>query len=195
MQKQRFLNFFKKHSYLFLIAVICITLAGAAAADILFTAAGSGYGNDRFGLIIGSDSPIKDVVTNLGGTEGTQVSSFKGPDGEPLAAVSQYSGGEDTVWIYDTSDPSNKNTWTKPLKEIRSTVYNIRGMAAVGRYLYMIGYNNGQIAVCDMESDYSTLNTVFYYSPENLGAYRGEAIVAYGGCIYALFTTSLNPWV
>ena len=186
---QKLINFVRKHRYPFLVAVICAALASAALADILFTAS-TNYNNDRFGLILGTDEPIKNVVTNLGGTNGTQVSSFIDPNGEPRVAVSQYAGGSDTVWIYDTTDPGNRGTWTKPLKEITSSVFNIRGMAACGDYLYMIGYDLAQVSVCDMNNDYATVNTTIY--GEN--GCHGEAIVAYQGSIYALFTKTSNAW-
>ena len=191
----KILAYFRKRRYPIAIATLCLFFVGAAMADILYTAAGDGYSVDRFGLILGKNAPTKNVVTNLGGTSGTQVSPFIDPDGEPMVAVSQYTGGADTIWIYNTSDPKNKSSWTKPVKELgpaNGTITNVRGMAAAGKYLYMVGYDSAQVCVCDMTDNYKVVST--YMNTADSKTWHGEAIVSYKGDVYALFTTTSNAW-
>jgi len=170
--------------------IISLLSAVSARADVLYTACSNGYQNDRIGMIWGTNAPVKNVVTNLGGTMGSGVFPFKTASGSSRVAVSQYSGAEDVIWIYN---PYN-TTWASPLKEIGSSgnpIYNIRKMVSNGSYLYGIGYDKAQVARFNIGNSYANDKT---FSSLNDGYSHGEGIVAYNGYIYGVFTYSKNAW-
>ena len=58
----------------------------------------------------------------------------------------------DTVWIYNPYGSG----FTKPLKEITPSdhpIWNVRALAAQGKYLYTIGYEHAMVARYDMTGD------------------------------------------
>ncbi len=180
-----------KKSSMFLISIILSLFVHTGAyADILYSAASNGYNNDRIGLIEGFKAPAKDLVTNLGGTMGSNVFSYKTAGGASRVAVSQYTGGEDVIWIYNPYDTS----WKAPMAELGSKenpIYNIRSMAASGNYLYGIGYDKSQVARFDMKDNKYVRDKYF----AGLGNYwHGEGLVTYKDHVYGVFTYSTNPW-
>ena len=173
-----------------ILIMACLAFAAAASADILYTASGSGYGNDRFGMIKGTGAPVRDLVTNLGGANGSGVFAYRDPSGASRVAVSQYTYNKDIIWIYD---PYNTD-WKAPLKEIgRNTnpVYNIRKMTASGDYLYAIGYDYAQVARFDMTKGYNCDKT---FEALNDKCWHGEYMTVYKDCLYAVFTYSKDAW-
>ncbi len=182
----------KNNMYLTLTAalLLCLTIVTSASADILYTAASNGYNNDRIGMILGKNVPQKDLVTNLGGQMGSNVFSFKTPGGAPRAAVSQYTGGADVIWIYNPYDTN----WKAPLKELGSNenpVWNVRAMSVSGNYLYAIGYDKSQVARFDIRENKYTNDKNF----AGLGnGWHGEGLVTYKDKVYGVFTYSKNAW-
>lgn len=185
----------KKFSILIamLLSLVC---TASANADFLYGAMSGGYTTDQIGIIIGNNQPTKSIVTNIGGTMGARISSFRTETGGSRAAVCQYSiannpNGGDVIWIYD---PYNTD-WKKPLKELTqdtNPVSNVRGMAYAGKYLYACGYDFATVARFDTTNDgYKNDKT---FNLLNDGKHHAEAIVAYKGFVYAVVTHAANPW-
>lgn len=170
--------------------------AASASADFLYGAMGSGWTTDQIGIIIGNNPPTKSILTNLGGTMGARISSFRTESGGSRVAICQYSvannpNGGDVVWIYD---PYNTD-WKKPLKELpmdKNPVSNVRGMAFSGKYLYACGYDFATVARFDTTDDAYTNDKTF--NKVNDAKHHAEAIVAYKGYVYAVITHAADPW-
>jgi Synergist-CTERM protein sorting domain-containing protein len=193
------MKFVKKRMLIIAALIAVITTASVPVfADVAYLISTNGYSPDGFGLIWGKGAPTGAVVSNLGGNSGAKMAAFKTPSGGVRLAVCQYTGSRDTIWIYNPYDPQG---WKKPLKELGSAgnpIWNIRGMAAMGKYLYAAGYDQATVARYDVTDDKYSCDKLFanFRSAEDASGskYHAEGIVTYKGYVYVVFTYADSPW-
>ena len=185
----------KRLSAIILALLLCVALAASAWADVIYTAQGNGYYTDRFGLVL-NGTLTSNVVTNMRGSTGAQVASFRTAAGGARVAVAQNTEtAPDTVWIYNPYGSG----FTKPLKEITPSdhpIWNVRALAAQGKYLYTIGYEHAMVARYDMTGDKYTHDKT-YQGLTNIvppvieyNKFRGEGLVTYKGYVYGIFSST-----
>ncbi|MDR2527439.1 MAG: hypothetical protein LBD04_00255, partial [Synergistaceae bacterium] len=162
----------KKWKFGFSVILAIALWCGAAGADIAYTVVDSGYSAGSIGTIMKeeADFTIGALKSGFGGDP--WVYSFIDADGKDKAVLRefQYSGDNDSVYIYDPIDLNapiaNTNKWGR----------NLYGVAREGEYLYLAlqdvysatGDTSGQVArikVGDYDKD-----------PDKIHAFSAESI-------------------
>lgn len=86
-----------------------------------------------------------------------------------------------------------QGNWANPLQQATwNGVANLHGVTTSGNWLFATGYDLSKIAVVNMNTNYTqvqqyTFPTSFNISPYTNATYHGEALVAVGNTLYALF--------
>lgn len=173
-------------------AIFCIT--GSASADLLYTRLDNSYSNTELGIIQGNDDPVCPLVSNMGGNAGQRIYQFANSEGKQRLAVSLYTmGSNDVINIYDLDSPDSlidTSAWKEPVSEATSSLQNVHSLASSGSYLYGIAYDNSYISRITTENDSYTEDKTYQYVDENGADIHGEAVVAHGGNVYAIFSSA-----
>ncbi|ANZ44795.1 Synerg-CTERM sorting domain-containing protein [Cloacibacillus porcorum] len=186
----------------FIMLMLALSLLAAslpAQADLLFTRQDNGYSNTALGIIQGAGDPVSPLVSNMGGNSGQGIYPFKNADGNFRIAITLYTGnGTDVISIYNPGEQSQwtqQSSWKAPLREATTTLHNTRMMVEMGGSLYATAYD------IPIVSRVSTANDVYkqdkkyeYYHNDSKYNGHGEALNAYNGNLYAIFTGSNDPW-
>ncbi len=166
----------------------------SAWGGVVYTVVDDTYSSGSMGKVPMSASgvpgtPVKNVVTNLGGDH--HVYGFRNEANSLRVLLAQYTNGKaDTVWIYDAL-----GEYRAPLKEaLWSTFSNNRGAAALGRYLYVVDYDNAKVSKIDMRDDAYGEVSSFAFSGTAGYEVHGEGIVRVGDYLYALFNEVKGDW-
>lgn len=172
-------------------------LVSAASADLLYTRQDQSYSNTALGIIQGDGSPVSPLVSNMGGNAGQGIYQFVNGSGESKIAVSLYTmgGASDVVDIYSPDDANwgSSSVWSSPT-EVTTSLANIRRIVSLGNYLYGIAYDNYSVnRISAADGGYKEDKTYKY--TESGKDTHGEALVAYNGKLYAIFSVSSgNVW-
>lgn len=190
----------KKLSRLFFCAAVCaLALALPAHADLLFTRQDNGYSNTALGIFHGSDAPVSPLVSNMGGNSGQGIYQFRNADGNYRIAITLYSGnGTDVISIYDPGEQTswvNQSAWKSPIREATTTLHNTRVIAELDGNLYATAYDIPIVSRITTAGDvYKQDKKYDYIHNDSKYNGHGEALVAYNGALYAIFTGSNDPW-
>ncbi|MDR2527422.1 MAG: hypothetical protein LBD04_00160, partial [Synergistaceae bacterium] len=156
-----------------LCAILAIVLwCGTAGADIVYTVVADGYSAGSIGTIVKKEAEFAVGALNSGFGGDPWVYSFIDADGKDKAVLRefQYSGDNDSVFIYDPIDLNaplaNTNKWGR----------NLHGVAREGEYLYLAlqdvysatGDTSGQAARIKI-GDYDK-------APDKIHAFSAESI-------------------
>lgn len=178
-------------SVLALLAMLLVPIA--AWGSVVYTVVDDTFASGSMGRVPVTSGipevPVKNVVTNLGGDH--HVYGFRNEGNSLRVLLSQYARGQsDTVWIYDAL-----GEYRAPVKEARwPSSSNIRGVAAMGQYLYVVDYDNAKVSKIDMRDE--TYGEVDKFAFQRTAGYEahGERIVRVGDYLYALFSESKGDW-
>jgi len=184
-----------KRRWCALITLLAVLLVPIAAwGSVVYTVVDDTYASGSMGRVPVSASgvpgtPVKNVVTNLGGDH--QVYGFRNEENALRVLLAQYARGQsDTVWIYDA-----RGEYRAPLKEARWRSFsNSRGAAAMGRYLYVVDYDNAKVSKIDTRSDEYGEVSSFAFSGTAGYDVHGEGIVRVGDYLFALFNEVKGDW-
>ncbi len=189
----------KKRLVSALIVLCLLALSLPAQADLLFTRQDNGYSNTALGIIQGAGDPVSPLVSNMGGNSGQGIYPFKNADGNFRVAVTLYTGnGTDVISIYNPGAQSGwtqPSSWQAPLREATTTLHNTRVMAEMGGSLYATAYDIPIVSRVTTAGDvYKQDKKYEYYHNDSKYNGHGEALCAYNGNLYAIFTGSNDPW-
>lgn len=189
----------KIYSALILAFLIMSGYASAAQADLLFTRQDQSYSNTALGIIQGANDPTSPLVSNIGGNAGQGIYPFLNNNGKFRVAVSLYTlNTKDVINIYNPGTQANwgnKGSWTWPLKEVTTSLSNIRSMTSTGDYLYGTAYDVPLVNRVTTANDSFTEDKVYTFVPNGQANAHGEGLVAYGGNVFAIFSQVVgDPW-
>ncbi|MGN0881357.1 Synerg-CTERM sorting domain-containing protein [Cloacibacillus porcorum] len=170
-----------------------------ASADLLYTRQDQSYSNTALGIIQGANDPVSPLVSNIGGNMGQGLYPFLNNNGKFRVAVSLYTiNAKDVINIYNPGTQAtwgNKGSWTWPLKEVTTTLSNIRGMTSTGDYLYGVAYDVPVVNRVTTANDSFAEDKVYTFVPDGQADAHGEGLTAYGGDIFAIFSqVEGDPW-
>lgn len=178
--------------------LIAFSFVSSASADLLYTRQDQSYSNTALGIIQGDSAPVSPLVSNMGGNNGQGIYQITNQYGESRIAIALYSmgGASDVINVYNpdaASDWSSQSAWSTP-KEITTSLDNIRRIVSSGSYLYGIAYDNYSVnRISNANENYTEDKT--YTFTESGKDVHGEALVAYNGKLYAIFSMSSgNVW-
>jgi hypothetical protein len=177
-----------------LVLVIVVFWSTSASADLFYTTVDDGYAAGSGGIVskVGSDFTVaKDRVANLGGDTGSHV--FLGADGVQRLLIREftYSTG-DAVYIYNLKDDPGL---TAPFNTADWKATNIRGVAAIGNYLYVAAevadytspQPSGEVIKIDIsKSDYPVVGRYKFQDHASGLKRHVQGIRAYNGSLYVL---------
>ena len=179
-----------------LLAAFCI--ASSASADLLYTRQDQNYANTALGIIHGDGAPVSPLVSNMGGNQGQGIYQFTDANGESRVAISLYTmgGASDVINIYNPDAAPNwggESAWKAP-NEVTTSLLNIRRIVSSGPYLYGVSYDNYSVNRMSVSSNGYTEDKSCKYTEAGKETH-GEALVAYDGNLYAIFSISSgNVW-
>lgn len=179
-----------------LLSVFCIT--SIASADLLYTRQDQSYSNTALGIIQGDGAPVNPLVSNMGGNQGQGIYQFTDANGESRVAISLYTmgGASDVINIYNPDAAPNwggESAWNAPT-EVTTSLLNIRRVVSSGPYLYGVSYDNYSVNRMSVSSNGYTEDKSCEYTEAGKETH-GEALVAYDGNLYAIFSISSgNVW-
>lgn len=179
-----------------LLSVFCIT--SIASADLLYTRQDQSYSNTALGIIQGDGAPVNPLVSNMGGNQGQGIYQFTDANGESRVAISLYTmgGASDVINIYNPDAAPNwggESAWNAPT-EVTTSLLNIRRIVSSGPYLYGVSYDNYSVNRMSVSSNGYTEDKSCEYTEAGKETH-GEALVAYDGNLYAIFSISSgNVW-
>lgn len=179
-----------------LLAAFCI--ASSASADLLYTRQDQSYANTALGIIQGDGAPVSPLVSNMGGNQGQGIYQFTDANGESRVAISLYTmgGASDVINIYNPDAAPNwggESAWKAP-NEVTTSLLNIRRIVSSGPYLYGISYDNHSVNRMAASGDGYAEDKTDSYTEAGKETH-GEALVAYDGNLYAIFSISSgNVW-
>ena len=179
-----------------LLAAFCI--ASSASADLLYTRQDQSYANTALGIIQGDGAPVSPLVSNMGGNQGQGIYQFTDANGESRVAISLYTmgGASDVINIYNPDAAPNwggESAWKAP-NEVTTSLLNIRRIVSSGPYLYGISYDNYSVNRMAASGDGYAEDKTDSYTEAGKETH-GEALVAYDGNLYAIFSISSgNVW-
>ena len=173
-----------------LLSVFCIT--SIASADLLYTRQDQYYSNTALGIIQGDGAPVSPLVSNMGGNYGQGIYQFTDANGESRVAISLYDGGaSDVINIYNPGAASgwqSESAWNAPT-EVTTSLLNTRRIISSGSYLYGVSYDNYSVNRMSVSGNEYTEDTSVEYAEPGKDTH-GEALVAYDGSLYAIFSIS-----
>lgn len=176
-----------------LLSVFCIT--SIASADLLYTRGDQTNSNTALGIIQGDGAPVSPLVSNMGGSSGQGIYQFTDANGESRVAISLYDrGAPDVINIYNPGAASgwqSESAWNAPT-EVTTSLSNTRRIISSGPYLYGVSYDNSSVHRMSVSGNgYAEDTSVEYAEPGE--ETHGEALVAYDGSLYAIFSIG-NQW-
>lgn len=183
-----------------LAAALCLAAFSIPAnADLLFTRQDNGYSNTALGIFHGTSAPVSPLISNMGGNAGQGLYSFKNADGAFRVAVSLYTGnGTDVISIYDPGEQQNwtqTSAWSAPIREATTTLHNTRALVELDGNLYATAYDIPIVSRITTAGDVYKQDMKYeYYHNDSKYDGHGEALVAYNGNLYGIFTGSDDPW-
>lgn len=188
----------KKIKIRLLAALLCaLLLAAPSYADLLFTRQDQAYSNTALGIFHGADGPVSPLVSNMGGNSGQGIYAFRNAEGAFRVAITLYTGnGTDVISIYDPGDQSSwsgTTAWERPIREAATTLHNTRMLVELDGNLYATAYDIPIICRITTAGDVYKQDTKYeYYSADSKYNGHGEALVAYNGNLYGIFTGGVN---
>ena len=182
-----------------LIILLLLVASLPARADLLFTRQDNNYANTALGIVQGAEAPVSPLISNMGGNAGQGLYPFRNADGNFRIAVTLYTGnGTDVIPIYNPGEQSQwaqPSAWSKPLREATTTLHNTRAIAELGGRLYATAYDIPIVSRITTADDvYKQDKKYEYFHNDSKYDGHGEALCAYDGNIYAIFTGSNDPW-
>lgn len=180
-----------------LLSVFCIT--SIASADLLYTRQDQSYSNTALGIIQGDGAPVSPLVSNMGGNSGQGIYQFTDANGESRVAISLYTygGTSDVINIYNPAAASSwqsESAWNAPT-EVTTSLLNTRRIISSGSYLYGVSYDNYSVNRMSVSGNGYAEDISNEYTETGKDTH-GEALVAYDGNLYAIFSVSSgNLWV
>ncbi len=179
-----------RNRFLRVFLLVSVLLAASAAqGSVVYTVVDDSYTSGSMGMVRMAASgapglPESHVVTNLGGDH--SVYAFRDWAGRLRVLLAQHNffgQHPDTVWIYDAL-----GDFRAPLKEtVWNEFKNSRGVASLGRYLYVTGYNGTEVCKVDGGSNYEMLRSFSFNATAGYDAH-GEGIVREGDHLFAIFS-------